>query len=55
MNGLDENNITFDTRTLRDSITDSAFSAIQIGQSFNGKILSLEFYYFWPIIGPGFK
>ncbi|XP_028616049.1 usherin isoform X2 [Grammomys surdaster] len=36
VDGLEENSTAFETRTLRDSITDSASSTVQIGQSLNG-------------------
>ncbi|XP_032771366.1 usherin [Rattus rattus] len=39
VDGLEENSTAFDTRTLRDSITDSAPSTVQIGQSLNGSEL----------------
>ncbi|XP_052593935.1 usherin [Peromyscus californicus insignis] len=36
VDGLEENNAAFDTRTLSGSVTDSVSSTIQIGQSLNG-------------------
>lgn len=49
INGLEEDNTAFDTRTLSGSIIDSASGTTQIGQSLNGKILTSENYLFYPI------
>lgn len=42
INGLEEDNTAFDTRTLSGSMVDFASGTVQIGQSLNGKILTSE-------------
>lgn len=46
INGLEEDNTAFDTRTLSGSVTDFASSATQIGQSLSGEVLNSENYLF---------
>ena len=42
INGLEEDNTAFDTRTLSGSMVDFASGTVQIGQSLFGKILTSD-------------